>query len=113
MGADNEGSKGSEAMKRLLLVLALLVGAVAVAAARGPSPEDAKSSSHREAPAISEDPAADNTDLWAWVKSGTHDKLYAVASYNPLEEPAGGPNFHKFSDDVLYEVHLSDRKSVG
>jgi hypothetical protein len=64
-------------------------------------------SSHREAPAISFDPAADNTDLWAWVKPGTHDRLYIVASYNPLEEPAGGPNFHKFSDEVLYEVHIS------
>ena len=66
----------------------------------------ALASSHREAPAIALDPAADNTDLWAWVKPGTHDRLYIVAAYNPLEEPSGGPNFHKFSDDVLYEVHL-------
>ncbi len=64
-------------------------------------------SSHREAPAISLDPAADNTDLWAWVHPGTHDKLYVVAAYNPLEEPSGGPNFHRFSDDVLYEVHVT------
>ena len=66
----------------------------------------ALASSHREAPAISLDPAADNTDLWAWIKPGTHDRLYIVAAYNPLEEPSGGPNFHKFSDDVLYEVHV-------
>ncbi|MFT3706993.1 MAG: DUF4331 domain-containing protein [Archangium sp.] len=64
-------------------------------------------SSHREAPVIALDPAADNTDLWAWVKPGTHDKLYIVAAYNPLEEPSGGPNFHSFSDDVLYEVHIA------
>jgi hypothetical protein len=67
----------------------------------------ALASSHREAPAIAEDPAADNTDLWAWVKSGTHDRLYIVAAYNPLQEPSGGPNFHKFSDDVLYQVHIA------
>jgi len=67
----------------------------------------ASASSHREAPAISFDPAADNTDLWAWVESGTHDKLNVVAAYNPLEEPSGGPNFNKFSDDVLYEIHIS------
>jgi Domain of unknown function (DUF4331) len=67
----------------------------------------ASASSHREAPSISNDPAADNTDLWAWVSPGSHDKLYVVASYNPLEEPSGGPNFHKFSDDVLYEVHIA------
>jgi len=69
-------------------------------------PLSALASSHREAPAISFDPAADNTDLWAWIKPGTHDRLYIVAAYNPLEEPSGGPNFHKFSDDVLYEIHI-------
>src|SRR5207248_1852076 len=67
----------------------------------------AAASSHREAPAISQDPAADNTDVWAWVKKSTHDKLYIVAAYNPLEEPSGGPNFNAFADDVLYEVHIA------
>jgi hypothetical protein len=65
----------------------------------------ASASSHREAPAISEDPAADNTDLYAWVDAAGNN-LIILANYIPLEEPAGGPNFHKFSDDVLYEVHL-------
>jgi len=69
-------------------------------------------SSHREAPAISFDPAADNTDLWAWVKPGTHDRLYIVAAYNPLEEPSGGPNFHQFSDEVLYEIHIARGNSL-
>ena len=63
----------------------------------------ASASSHREAPAISSDPAADNTDLYAWVAPGSHDKLYVLANWIPLEEPAGGPNFHRFSDDVLYD----------
>src|SRR5580658_11328637 len=67
----------------------------------------ASASSHREAPAIALDPAADNTDVWAWVDAGTHDTLYIVAAYNPLEEPSGGPNFYKFSDDVLYSVHIA------
>src|SRR5262245_61130285 len=41
------------------------VGAAAgLAVAHGPS--GAKASSHREAPLISEDPTADNTDLYAW-----------------------------------------------
>jgi hypothetical protein len=62
----------------------------------------AMASSHREAPQISEDPAADNTDLYAWVEGSN---LVILANYIPLEEPAGGPNFHKFSDEVLYEVH--------
>jgi len=66
-----------------------------------------EASSHREAPAISNDPAADNTDVYAWVTPGTHDKAYILANWIPLEEPSGGPNFHQFSDDVLYEIHLA------
>jgi hypothetical protein len=63
-------------------------------------------SSHREAPAIADDPAADNTDTWAWL-SADRTKLYVVAAYVPLEEPSGGPNFHNFSDEVLYQVHIA------
>ena len=74
-----------------------LTGAVSIASA----------SSHREAPAIGFDPAADNTDLWAWVNDGAHDKLTIVAAYNPLEEPSGGPNYNQFSDDVRYEIHIA------
>lgn len=67
----------------------------------------ASASSHREAPAISDDPAADNTDLYAWVEPGNHNRMWIVANWIPLEEPAGGPNFHKFSEDVLYEIHIA------
>jgi hypothetical protein len=63
----------------------------------------AAASSHREAPAIANDPSADNTDVYAFVKD---QNLIILANYNPLEEPAGGPNFHGFSDDVLYEIHI-------
>jgi hypothetical protein len=88
-------------MRNVWMTAALLaLGATAV-------PMTAHASSHREAPAIAFDPAADNTDLWAWVKPGSHDTLYVVAAYNPLEQPSGGPNFHSFSDDVLYEVHIA------
>jgi hypothetical protein len=65
-------------------------------------------SSHREAPAISNDPAADNTDLYAWTcdQDGTKS-LCLVANYIPLELPEGGPNYNKFSDDVLYQLHVT------
>jgi len=68
----------------------------------------AEASSHREAPAISTDPAADNTDLYAWRcnENGTQS-LCIVANYIPLELPEGGPNYNKFSDDVLYQVHIT------
>ena len=71
--------------KRKSTVLALAALAVS-----GLASLPAAASSHREAPAISNDPAADNTDVWAWVDTRTHDKLVIVASYIPLEEPAGG-----------------------
>ena len=73
----------------------------------GLAPTAAEASSHREAPAISDDPAADNTDLYAWVNKTTHDKLNIVANWIPLEEPSGGPNFHDFSDDARYEIYIS------
>jgi len=80
-----------------------VLGAAALAAL---IPTSALASSHREAPAISNDPAADNTDLYAWVTPTTHDKLIILANYIPLEEPAGGPNFNSFSDDVRYTVDI-------
>jgi hypothetical protein len=69
-------------------------------------PTAAMASSHREAPAISNDPVADNTDLYAWVSPGAHDKLFVIANYIPLEEPAGGPNFFQLSEEVRYEIHI-------
>ncbi len=83
-----------------------------IAAASALVPSIAFASSHREAPAIANDPAADNTDLYAWVTPGTHDKVNIVANWIPLEEPSGGPNFHSFSDDVLYEVHVTRGNSL-
>ena len=65
-------------------------------------------SSHREAPLISGDPAADNTDLWAFVTPGATNTLTIIASYQPFEEPAGGPNFFPFSDDVRYAIHVDN-----
>jgi hypothetical protein len=74
----------------------------------------ASASSHREAPAMAADPAADNTDLYAWVcdQAGTK-ALCIVANYNPLELPEGGPNYHKFSDDVLYQLHITYNDQDG
>jgi hypothetical protein len=71
-------------------------------------------SSHREAPAISDDPAADNTDLYAWTcdENGTKS-LCIVANYIPLELPEGGPNYNKFSDDVLYQLHVTYQDRNG
>jgi hypothetical protein len=70
-----------------------------------PSPD---ASSHREAPLISGDPRADNTDVYAFVSPDRPDTVTVIANYIPLEEPAGGPNFHSFDDTVLYEIHVDN-----
>ncbi len=64
--------------------------------------------SHREAPKISRDPVADNTDLYAFVSPDKPDTVTILANYIPLEEPAGGPNFNTFGDDVLYEINIDN-----
>jgi hypothetical protein len=65
-------------------------------------------SSHREAPLISQDPLADNTDLYAFVSPDRPDTVTILANYIPLEQPAGGPNFPAFDDTVLYEIHVEN-----
>ncbi len=65
-------------------------------------------SSHREAPEISKDPVADSTDVYAFVSPDKPDTVTLIANYIPLQEPAGGPNFYEFGDDVLYEIHVDN-----
>jgi hypothetical protein len=65
-------------------------------------------SSHREAPLISADPLADNTDTYAFVSPDKPDTVTLVGNWIPLEEPAGGPNFHNFGDDVKYTLNVDN-----
>ena len=92
------------------IALAALVAATLTAfgLARASGPEQAAASSHREAPVIADDPAADNTDLYAFRSPDRPDTVTLVANYIPLEEPAGGPNFAKFDDSVLYELKVDN-----
>jgi Domain of unknown function (DUF4331) len=98
-------------MKRMALAFLVVLGvaaAVTVALARGPAPQASQASSHREAPLISQDPAADNTDLYAFVSPDRPDSVTIIANYVPLEQPAGGPNFASFGDDVRYEINVDN-----
>ncbi len=65
-------------------------------------------SSHREAPLIAGDPAADNTDLYAFLNPTDPTRLTIIANYVPLEEPAGGPNFFPFDPTVRYEIKVDN-----
>ncbi len=94
-----------------------ILGAAAITAAAlaaltaafvGSGPGDGTASSHREAPLISEDPVADNTDVYAFVSPDRPDTVTIIANYIPLEEPAGGPNFHAFGEGVLYELKIDN-----
>jgi len=66
-------------------------------------------SSHREAPEISKDPVADNTDVYAFVSPDRPDTVTILANFIPLQGADGGPNFYEFGDDVLYEIHIVNR----
>ena len=87
-------------MKRLNAKLGgLLAGSVAATAL---------ASSHMDAPLITLDPAANTTDVYAFVQqeNGVKSLVTALGVY-PFEEPGIGPNKYNFDDNVLYEIHVA------
>jgi uncharacterized protein DUF4331 len=68
----------------------------------------ARASSHMDAPLITLDPAANTTDVYAFVSQVNGVKyLTAALAVYPFEEPSIGPNKYNFDDNVLYEIHVS------
>ena len=65
-------------------------------------------SSHREAPEISKDPVADSTDTYAFVSPDRPGFVTLITNYIPLQNPAGGPNFFEFGDDVSYKINVDN-----
>jgi hypothetical protein len=92
--------------RRMAAMGAAAAAAVGVFAGLGPTPGGA--SSHREAPLISADPQADNTDLYAFVSPNKPDTVTIVSNWIPFEEPAGGPNFYAFGTGVRYDVRIDN-----
>jgi hypothetical protein len=90
------------------LFLAAGLAATLLLLVYGAGPHAAKASSHSEAPLISQDPRADNTDLYAFVSPEDTSKVTIIANYIPLEAPASGPNFYSFDDSVLYEIKVDN-----
>lgn len=62
--------------------------------------------SHREAPLIAQDPAADITDVYAFVNYNDPEKVTFIMNVIPGQEPGSGPNYFFFDDNVLYAIHL-------
>jgi hypothetical protein len=82
-----------------------LCGALAV-------PGAVLASSHRETPNMGDDPAADSTDFYLFRSPPEDpegaDTVTFIANYWPLEEPGGGPNFPRLSEEVLYEIKIDN-----
>ena len=95
--------------QRIALVLgaaaaaALLAGAVLVGYER-----QAEASSHREAPMISKDPYADNTDTYVFLSPSDQNRVVLLASWIPLEAPEGGPNYYEWDDSALYDIYVDN-----
>lgn len=74
----------------------------------------ASASSHREAPSISNDAAADNTDTYAWrCNEKGVPSLCITANYDGLQLPEGGPNYYPFSTSALYSLHITHNDANG
>ena len=69
-------------------------------------------SSHREALAILNEPCADNTDTFAWVSNGSHEKLYLIMDFNPLHEPGQGNQGLRACNGYRYEFHIGKGASL-
>src|SRR5215210_8878693 len=93
--------------------LALLGAALALLVLRlGPGPTPAKAASHREAPLISNDPAADITDFFMFrsTEPGQADKVDLIMDVIPGEEPSAGPNYYNFDPTAAYTFHVDNDK---
>jgi hypothetical protein len=90
--------------------LARSVAAVAVVLAAHP----AGAASHRESPLMTLDPAADITDVYAFVSYDAANvarplaerRVTLIMNVVPGQEPGSGPNYFAFDDNVLYVLHV-------
>jgi hypothetical protein len=107
--------RSDRTMRKLAFVLLAAAASAALLvalASRGGSPSAAQASSHREAPLISEDPSADNTDTYAFRSPDRPDTVTIIANYIPGEDPAAGPNWYTFSPSARYVVY-ADKNGDG
>jgi hypothetical protein len=68
--------------------------------------------SHREAPLIALDPAADNTDVYAFRSWEDPSKVVFILNVLPGQDPSDGPNYFSFDDRVRYRI-LIDHDQDG
>src|SRR5262249_18829145 len=94
------------------LALALLAGSMAYWGA------SAFAASHREAPLIALDPAADNTDVYAFVsydkanllRPAKQRRVTFIMNFIPGQDPSDGPNSFNFDDEVRYAINIDNNQ---
>jgi Domain of unknown function (DUF4331) len=90
------------------LAAAVAVGSLALGSA------PVLGSSHMDAPLIVLDPAANTTDVYAFVdEKGAQKSLVLALGVYPFEEPGIGPNKYNFDDDVLYDIHVANGSDLA
>lgn len=92
------------------IVFSFLLIALILTLTLSPNIPNSSASSHREAPLITADPLADNTDTYVFrsTESGRSGFVTIIANWIPFQEPSGGPHFYKFDDTVLYEIYIDN-----
>src|SRR5439155_3715780 len=81
---DGPSERSNRTMRKLAVVLLAAAASAAFVlalASRGGSPSAAQASSHREAPLISEDPSADNTDTYAFRIPDKPDTVTIISNW--------------------------------
>ena len=94
-------------MRKIALLLLAAAGVLLLVAFAGRlTPSSGNASSHREAPLISEDPGADNTDLYAFRSPDKPSTFTIISNWIPGEDPAAGPNWYTFSQSARYNIYV-------
>lgn len=90
---------------------AYLLAAAALLAALTPTLDAAN---HREAPITALDHKADITDVYAFMSYGPGGagKVTLMMGVDPLLDPANGPNWFPFDDEILYELKIDNNNDA-
>src|SRR5262249_42959283 len=106
-------ARSAKAMKPVTRI----VSAAALAGllfAGGPSP--LRAASHREAPLTSVDRTPGITDFYAFVSYDHPEegprRVTLIMGTDPLLEPANGPNYFPFDENVLYSIKVDNNQDA-
>src|SRR5690606_23469763 len=97
------------AWRRVGLVLSITLAPLALFAAVIIAYQaNVEASSHREAPLISKDAFADNTDTYVFISPENQNNIVFVGSWIPFEGPEGGPYYFEWDPTALYDIYVDN-----